>query len=395
MIKIVSMTFLLVMVCGSTFGGESVAPLNDSLYLSAPVVIDNVTVWPVYSKKPPQAVSDYMTLDQAQKQNLAFVREIGAAAQDGAANAVAAEPAIQAPAQVQNPAVQAQQEIPALQARQQLRGEIDGIVNQLVIENKGEKAILVLAGTIVKGGKQDRQIAQDFIIPPGKTMPVAAFCIEHGRWTAHREGAQTNGHFQAQDVLANKEVRDKGQFKNSQQEVWDNVSTANLANSKSPTTGTLLATVEETDKDALARRERIKKTVGDKFAELAQSPDAPVGLAYAVDGKIREIRSFAHSKILGQYRETLLNTIAMEGDQAQRKAVAQKKDIFKQAAPHQQCVELVTNAEKLKEEQQKFLGNDNGYRKDGMVWNANLYSKEASNPSASITPLSQAFTPAE
>lgn len=391
MFKTVTITFLLALVCCSSFGGESIAPLNDSLYLSAPVIIDNVTVWPVYSKRPPQAVSDYITLDQAQKQNLAFVREIGAAAQDGAA--VAAEPAVQAPAQVQNPAVQAQQEIPAQQARQQLRGEIDGVVNQLVIENKGDKAILVLAGTIVKGGKQDRQIAQDFIIPPGKTTPVGAFCIEHGRWTARREGAQTNGLFQAQEVLANKEVRDKGQYKNSQQEVWDNVSTANLANSKSPTTGTLLATVEETDKDALARRERIKKAVGDKFAELAQSPDAPVGLAYAVDGKIREIRSFAHSKILGQYRETLLNTIAMEGDQAQRKAVAQKKDIFKQAAPHQQCVELVTNAEKLKEEQQKFLGNDNGYRKDGIVWNANLYSKETSNPSA--TPLSQAFTPAE
>lgn len=122
--------------------------------------------------------------------------------------------------------------------------------------------------------------------------------------------------------------RDKLQYKNCQQEVWDSVTTANLANSKSPKTGTLLATVEETDKDALARRERIKKAVGDKFIELSQSPEAPVGLAYAVDGKIREIRSFAHPKILAQYRETLMNTIAIEGDQAQRKAIALKKGCF-------------------------------------------------------------------
>jgi len=405
MLRIVLIVLLVAVMCDRSFGGESVAPLNDSLYLSAPVVIDNVTVWPVYSRKPPQAVGDYTTLDQAQKQNLAFVRETGATAQanaaaNGAVAPAAAQPAVQVAPPIQNRAVEPQQigqqqERAQQQAIQQLQGEIEGEVNQLVIENKGEKAILVLAGTIVKGGKQDRQIAQDFIIPPGQTMPVAAFCIEHGRWTGSREGAQTNGHFQAQGVLANKEVRDKAQFKNSQQEVWDNVSTANLANSKSPKTGTLLATVEETDKDALARRERIKKAVGDKLNELSQSADAPVGLAYAVDGKIREIRSFAHPKILGQYRETLLNTIAIEGDQAQRKAIVQKKDVFKQAASHQQCVELVANAEKLKEEQQKFQGNHNGYRKDGKVWNANLYSKEAGKPAPSATPLSQAFTPAE
>src|SRR4029079_8804388 len=82
-----------------------------------------------------------------------------------------------------------------------------GEVNRLVIDNKGDKAIFVLAGTLVKGGKQDRQIAQDFIIPPGKTVPVDAFCVEHGRWTANREGKGTDGLFEAQKVLAVKEVR--------------------------------------------------------------------------------------------------------------------------------------------------------------------------------------------
>lgn len=409
MLRIAPILFLIALVSNRSFGGENVVPLNDSIYLSTPVVIDNVTVWPVYSSKPIQAVDDYITLDQAQKQNLALVREIGAATQPNPAAPVLNQAAPPPPAQavqpaappVQNLPVQQQQQLELQQNRaqqnalQQAQGEIEGQVNQLVIENKGGKAILVLAGTIVKGGKQDRQIAQDFIIPAGQTVPVAAFCIERGRWTGSREGEQTNGFFQAQDVLANKEVRDKAQFKGSQAEVWDSVSKANQTNSKSPATDTLLASIEETDKDALARRERIKKTVNDKLSELSQSQDAPIGIAYAVDGKVREIRSFAHPKILTQYRETLLNTIALEGDQAQRKSIAQKKEIFKQAASHQQCAELVSNAGKLKEEQQKFDGNSNGYRKDAKVWNANLYENEPGKPTSKALPLSQAFVPAE
>ena len=35
-------------------------------------------------------------------------------------------------------------------------------VNKLTIANKGKLPIYVLAGTIVKGGKQDRQISQDY-----------------------------------------------------------------------------------------------------------------------------------------------------------------------------------------------------------------------------------------
>ena len=46
-------------------------------------------------------------------------------------------------------------------------------MNTLVIENKGDVPIYVLAGTVVKGGKQDRQIGQDFIIEGKKTVKAA------------------------------------------------------------------------------------------------------------------------------------------------------------------------------------------------------------------------------
>src|SRR5881394_273269 len=50
-------------------------------------------------------------------------------------------------------------------------------VNELAIENTGSTDVYVQSGDIVKGGKQDRTIAMDFIAPAhsGK-IPIAAFC---------------------------------------------------------------------------------------------------------------------------------------------------------------------------------------------------------------------------
>src|SRR5262249_42685987 len=58
-----------------------------------------------------------------------------------------------------------------------------GNVNELSIENVSDEEVYVQSGDIVKGGRQDRVLAMDLIVPPksGK-MPIESFCVEHGRW---------------------------------------------------------------------------------------------------------------------------------------------------------------------------------------------------------------------
>jgi len=53
-------------------------------------------------------------------------------------------------------------------------------VNELSIENVSQsEEVLVQAGDIVKGGRQDRVLAVDLIMPAGSgKMPIAAFCVE-------------------------------------------------------------------------------------------------------------------------------------------------------------------------------------------------------------------------
>ncbi len=59
-----------------------------------------------------------------------------------------------------------------------------GNVNELSIENPSKTLVFLNAGDIVKGGRQDRTAKDDLILPPqsGK-VALAAFCVEHGRWT--------------------------------------------------------------------------------------------------------------------------------------------------------------------------------------------------------------------
>ena len=60
-----------------------------------------------------------------------------------------------------------------------------GSVNALTVENTGKDEVFVQAGDIVKGGQQDRVLSVDLLLPPRSgQVSIAAFCVEHGRWTA-------------------------------------------------------------------------------------------------------------------------------------------------------------------------------------------------------------------
>src|SRR5712691_6419310 len=58
-------------------------------------------------------------------------------------------------------------------------------VNQLVLVNNSRRPLLLLAGEIVAGGKQDRVIGKDRIVPAeSEPVDLGVFCVEPGRWVA-------------------------------------------------------------------------------------------------------------------------------------------------------------------------------------------------------------------
>jgi hypothetical protein len=99
-------------------------------------------------------------------------------------------------------------------------------VNQLVLINRSKRPLLLLAGELISGGKQDRIIGKDRIVPVGaEPLPLDVFCVEHGRWSS---GSQ----FLASKTIVHPSVREQAAVKQSQTEVWAAVaggSTASVA----------------------------------------------------------------------------------------------------------------------------------------------------------------------
>src|ERR1700678_2056547 len=63
--------------------------------------------------------------------------------------------------------------------------EETGNVNALTLENVGNSEVFVQAGDIVKGGRQDRVLSVDLLVPPRSgRVSIAAFCVEAARWSA-------------------------------------------------------------------------------------------------------------------------------------------------------------------------------------------------------------------
>src|SRR6202007_821531 len=89
-------------------------------------------------------------------------------------------------------------------------------VNQLVLINRGKRPLLLLAGEVVSGGKQDRIIGKDRIVPAGADpLPLSVFCVEHGRWTAG-----SSGKFTAGQTIVHPSVRERAAVDGSQTQVW-------------------------------------------------------------------------------------------------------------------------------------------------------------------------------
>lgn len=283
---------------------ESAVPagieLGNGFRVAAPVVVEDLVLFPITAAKQVK-LGPVTTLEAALAKGQAEVREMGARSDAPANRSPRRRDPQQAPQQAQN-------------AVQQAGGRgLEGFggsarVDTLVIENKGDLAIYVLAGTVVKGGRQDRQIGQDFIVGAHDTVPVDAFCVERGRWSGTRAGKFTGGKFSVTGQLAGTKVRAAAQHKKNQAEVWSEVSKVNTANGKSASSGTLMATLD--DENIRKQREALVAKLEAALGRVSPRKSV-VGFAYALDGKVQSARWFVNHDLFRLHRETLLNTAAV------------------------------------------------------------------------------------
>ncbi len=176
-----------------------------------------------------------------------------------------------------------------------------GTVNRLVVTNRGRKPLLILAGEVVQGGKQDRILGQDTVLGPRERLEVQAFCVEHGRW--NRQGS-----FENAGEAANAKVRFEAKSGN-QSGVWAEVDKKLASTGATSETHTLRAATEkERGATEVARRELAAAL--DRLP--ARDRSRIVGYVASVSGKVVSVDTFAHPSLAARYRSKLLRSYVLE-----------------------------------------------------------------------------------
>jgi hypothetical protein len=201
----------------------------------------------------------------------------------------------------------------------------DAEVNRLVLVNNSKRPLLLLAGEIVTGGKQDRVIAKDRIVPAeSDPIDLGVFCVEPGRWVA------ANGKYEfntssggvAGGLLASPTVRSKAMAAKNQQEVWDSVRSSQQAMAETvEVTGAAPAVNSTTSYARVMENKEVQKQV-DSVAEPIQRnyesvirqlrEKNAVGVVVAVNGDVVWADIFASTQLLQKYWPKLVRSYATE-----------------------------------------------------------------------------------
>ena len=176
-----------------------------------------------------------------------------------------------------------------------------GTVNTLIVDNKSNDTLYLMAGEVVKGGKQDRVLGQDVVLAPGEQMNIAAFCVESGRWTqSSSKGTNGNDKFDGYFFTSSRDVRKAAIVGKNQGEVWDKVSETTAANAVF--SGTSAYTALGNNKEYKETIERYMK----KFRSAWDGDNKVVGVVAVTGDKIIGADIFAtHDLFVNAYNSLL------------------------------------------------------------------------------------------
>jgi hypothetical protein len=300
-------------------------PLADGWRLLEPVSYENLTLFPVVSNHQGDT-SAFLTLDEGLSSGQVVISEQGASTLRRSRSSRPTEDY-----------------------------DANASVNRLVLINHSKRPLILLAGELVSGGKQDRIIAKDRIIAPGaEPLPLDVFCVEHGRWSAGVE-------FAVAKIIVHPSVREKAAVEQRQTEVWAAVRAGSTAATPAAAPRPRIAAEDISDAIAMAAptesyaRLYDSRTVGvpiESFVEEVQKRFARatsvlkgervIGVVVAYGGEVAWSDVFASGDLFGHYWAKLLRSYAVEAlarPQLKERASAEDAHEFLRALSGRERVE--------------------------------------------------------
>jgi hypothetical protein len=188
-------------------------------------------------------------------------------------------------------------------------------VNRLALYNKSGRPLLLLAGEIVTGGKQDRVIAADRIIPPGPdAVDLGVFCVEPGRWVG-----SSNNFGSMKSQMAQPSVRRPAMAAKSQAMVWAQVREKSGRMSASvpmapAAAGTTSYARVMADENVQERVDRVAAPITQDYEAVLRhlKQKKAVGVVVAVNGEVMWADIFGSTELLEKYWPKLVRSYAAE-----------------------------------------------------------------------------------
>lgn len=198
-------------------------------------------------------------------------------------------------------------------ARKQVVVRETGNVSQLTIENLSDQEVYVQAGEIVKGGRQDRVLSIDLILPPKSgQVGVASFCVERGRW--QKRGTEAADHFaSSEEQLAHKDLK-MANHRGEQAGVWASVGRVQqkLASNLG---GDVRSEQSASSLQLTLENDRVQKGIEGYLRAFVPLPSAhpdALGFVFAIDGVLNSAELYGSPALFRELWPKLIRATAVE-----------------------------------------------------------------------------------
>ena len=194
-------------------------------------------------------------------------------------------------------------------------------VNQLVLINRSKRPLLLLAGELVSGGKQDRIIGKDRLVPVGADpLPLDVFCVEHGRWSA-------GANFTDAKTIVHPSVREQAAVESDQNKVWGAVRGGSTAR---PSTRNSQVITVEAAPPVLAGTEISRTIANDAPTESYQKIYESRSVRNSADSYVEELQRRFPRATSGLKGERVVGVVVAYGGEVAWSDIFASSDLFHQ-----------------------------------------------------------------
>jgi hypothetical protein len=200
-----------------------------------------------------------------------------------------------------------------------IREIADGTVNSLTFVNSSPQPVFLLAGEVIIGGKQDRIIGRNTVIPGKTTQEVPVYCVEHGRWDGNDK------RFTTAKALAHGRLRGRASYA-AQQDVWNEVAAKNRMRKTTNSSDTYRTVAKQQSDGTLGAME---KQVEGALAKIPATDRARmIGYAVALNGAVVTVDLFGSPALFGKLETKLVRSYLTEAiDVPARKGAGRPSEV--------------------------------------------------------------------